>query len=1259
MSVRFADLVRESSRELSLRELLEQPVTELIGVSAAAASALASLTIGSIFDLGTSSVFARASAALAAAGSDVPLVTQDILGPSGAGVAPEDVPGLPIVRLHGVSQATASAITAGLSVTTIRELALWPPRRVAHEMVGVALGTDLGDAEERSADELRPAFGEYPTERVYYDTLFMLGTDAAQAQQPLSAPLSLEKLAGAGLAFGAPAIGAIATYAQSWFAQGVTLGHMVHSLALAPGEATRLAVIDWTRKTTTSASESVDEGERLTNATNHVRAISEVQNAVADEMQQGGSIATGWSKSSSTSKGLAASYGGGIAGVAGSIGGALGFGGGGSYTKQSSETESEATSASWSVGSRSVLAEMHQRVNDRTEQYATSVRNRRATAVREVSQSEHEQVSTRIVANYNHMHALTVQYYEVVQIYRVTVQLNRFDRALFLPFALLDFSTASGPDLVARFRGELLAGALTPRAADLLLDDRGRIEVHSAVRVPRPITVADLGVGPVSATSATVRMAMRRADDDVPLPDEPPDGPPVVGDPVRPPRTINRFTVVRPGPIAEVIPGDARITSIAFDDVVVDRVRLDQPGVAAETSTFMVTAGTGQVDFPQGVAARGVDTIQVARDAAAAGEGSMVIRYESEGQQSLAVVPIAVLATSAMQKVCFLHGDAVGRRAELLAHLQANRSHYTRVVLGRLDAASLALLLADVSWLGKPLADQVEPNPIAVSGNYLVLRAPAEKGDPSGLAQFATWDDLLRDRRIDFGTQSTRLVPIPTAGVFAEAVLGRSNSAEKLDITRFWNWQDSPIPLQPPEISPVATGSRGTTDDLKPGQLGASVLGISAPTVLPDPAGLSAALGALANGSMFRDMAGLVGTQDVARAASESTLDAATEAGRIASTNFQAATTQATEMGKAAANMFTAIKSGEAAKGREAGISGDGARINHGRDMDERGVTRGSSSPGAGSSSPGAGGSSPGAGGDASDVGGGASVDPWTESGAFDSVSDGGGSGGTAFMPGPTGFPRELGFADDASSVSPDRLGAVTREMGVPVMLADFKTRGSSASIRSSKTLLLKTLRVDALNTGIALRGVTLRDLATHPNGKAYAAVEFGAWTDDPKTIFVNLAALQKMIADAVANGVLLADAEDFVRGAGVLTLRHETEHIAQFKTLTSRAPTFAQMITFEADAYKDDVTWLGVQANKDLLTNTFGWDAATLSDATTSSGNRKAAFDAFAADSALSDEAKRRDALKAGANGETFLPDEIRVKGKIKKDYVARDLYR
>src|SRR6185436_9409815 len=98
-------------------------------------------------------------------------------------------------------------------------------------------------------------------------------------------------------------------------------------------------------------------------------------------------------------------------------------------------------------------------------------------------------------------------------------------------------------------------------------------------------------------------------------------------------------------------------------------------------------------------------------------------------------------------------------------------------------------------------------------------------------------------------------------GVFAEAVLGRSNSAEKLDITRFWNWQDSPIPLQPTEIAPISTGSRGAAEDLRAGQLGTPILNVLSPGTLPEPAGLTAALNTLATASLFRDMSGLAGTQ--------------------------------------------------------------------------------------------------------------------------------------------------------------------------------------------------------------------------------------------------------------------------------------------------------------------------------------------------------------------------------------------------------------
>src|SRR5690606_18459731 len=209
------------------------------------------------------------------------------------------------------------------------------------------------------------------------------------------------------------------------------------------------------------------------------------------------------------------------------------------------------------------------------------------------------------------------------------------------------------------------------------------------------------------------------------------------------------------------------------------------------------------------------------------------------------------------------------------------------------------------------------------------------------------WGRLLAERRLSKGDVNQRLIPIPTGGVFAEAVLGRSNSAEKLDITRFWNWQDSPIPLTPPEIAPVAAGSRATAEGLQPGQLSQPLLNIVNPSSLPDPSGLAAVLGAVASGNMFRDMSGRSGTQKMAENALTETLGAASEAGKLASENMRTQAQKAVAMGQIAADVAkTAIgghyalaqakagassPKGAGTGGNVQGISGDGARINHGR----------------------------------------------------------------------------------------------------------------------------------------------------------------------------------------------------------------------------------------------------------------------------------------------------------------------------------------
>jgi hypothetical protein len=138
------------------------------------------------------------------------------------------------------------------------------------------------------------------------------------------------------------------------------------------------------------------------------------------------------------------------------------------------------------------------------------------------------------------------------------------------------------------------------------------------------------------------------------------------------------------------------------------------------------------------------------------------------------------------------------------------------------------LLLSAYTFEGKPIADLIDPNPIMIASNYLVFRMPgfveaagiSERNEGNKVDEaHKNWKAWLKERGLFLGAAAAaeQLVPIPTGGVFAQAVLGRSNSAEKLDATRFWNWQDSPIPLQPPEIAAIQMESRAQPIDATPG----------------------------------------------------------------------------------------------------------------------------------------------------------------------------------------------------------------------------------------------------------------------------------------------------------------------------------------------------------------------------------------------------------------------------------------------------------
>ena len=900
-----SDLLVSEAQLQPLAEVLNLPPDRLLGVSAEAQAALATLGVATVFDLAMSSVFNAAAQIEDAADNPSNVMNRfgrpisDLLKPGISGtVAVPDMRNESIDILADIADAVA--IQAALGVITVRDLSVYPPFRAAKEILNRAFFPEqLEDFDPESPADLIPKSGEFPTERVQYTSLVLdqiLRPDNAppliNLAGPNFTPIDVSPVADADFGFSTLGLGMLLTFNQSWFMQGVTLGHLLHSMALAAGESTRIAVIDWSRKTSAGQTEAIGETEDLSQDTSRNRSISEVTEAVAREAQTGFSH----TESTSTTKQAGGSFGISI--------GPFGGGASASISKTSTSADSYATSA----GSREVGASMLQNASDRTHQHAHAARTRRASVVREVSQTEHESVSTRVITNYNHMHALTVQYYEVLQVYRTETSVTRCDRVVFIPFKLLDFSNT---DLLRRFRGALIDAALTPAIRDALLNF-DTLELVPERRVVFPGlggTITDVLTNPRVITRR-VLLARRRDDDETgtePGPDVD-NGP--VGDPPRPPRPPSgddvadnlwenaasklsaffRTSTVRRGSQSLFVPSDVRVEEGAV-----------QSSVRAIKMVFVLRDGTRITDLSTSIALADVDRIAISgSDPAADVSATGVLALSRNGVVFPLELPTVTVAKGA-QETKLIDVRAAGADVNLIQHLNDNRLHYSQAVFRSLDSAMIAGLLSpfSITMNGQqfPLVQVAEPIPLRIVGNALAFKINT---DPVNDAE---WREFMASRGIKIGQAKVDIVPLSSGGIFAEAVLGRFNCAEKLDISRFFNWQDSPIPIQPSEIAAIQTGTRGTVEDLKPGQFSAPLVSISPPAALPDPTGLANTLTAIQNANLFRDMSGLADTIKLATETAKLSAAGATSVGSQASENLKTAVNADTERKKIAADL--------------------------------------------------------------------------------------------------------------------------------------------------------------------------------------------------------------------------------------------------------------------------------------------------------------------------------------------------------------------
>lgn len=176
----------------------------------------------------------------------------------------------------------------------------------------------------------------------------------------------------------------------------------------------------------------------------------------------------------------------------------------------------------------------------------------------------------------------------------------------------------------------------------------------------------------------------------------------------------------------------------------------------------------------------------------------------------------------------------------LLDHLNCNQYHYNRALWMMEDPDQRASRFDRTAYGSGTLLDAIENRPIAVLGQYVAFP--------------------IQTRGTVDSTEETiqeRLVSLPTRGVFAEAELSHCNACEERDVTRFWDWTESPCPEKAPEIAGVTPGSRAQQpQDLGATPLGAPVLNVVNSPGAPDPTGMAGAMALLGTPDVFRDMSG-------------------------------------------------------------------------------------------------------------------------------------------------------------------------------------------------------------------------------------------------------------------------------------------------------------------------------------------------------------------------------------------------------------------
>jgi hypothetical protein len=707
--------------------------------------------------------------------------------------------------------------------------------------------------------------------------------------------------------------GHLLQYREVWRADGYSLGDLLYSLPLAPGQRRQVAVVDWDRRTSSARTESLEFEEHLDALLARDRDVREIVGSDLHEQTSAGSRNTTW--------GVAGGIGAGFIGTGFGIFGGVAGGAGGS------------DSTSWQRSARQFSADSLQSLRDRVSQRASSARALRSTVVQTVAQGESLRAETESVANYNHCHAVTIEYFQVLRHLLVTHELADVQECLFVPLPIAEFDRGKAlrwrEPLTRYLRDRRLSGGFdaVERIADNWVgwdypESRYSEEAPESLAgelrisflLPRPRDAEDgtfqvdqwRWLKPFLRTDALELWTARLNDRTARERDR------IFREEIAPEIAENLVNQLR----FAYVGADGGQTEVPLDATLVSRY--------AERTPLYVTLNP-RGSLPQ-VPREDIAHFRLWYDGTELPPDAQVIvhsgrvRYQAPHSSALlfddprilddirAGDPVVVSTPVSRAELRNPRDEDRDLADRLVTHLNQSLEHYHQAIWVSLDAQRRYMLLDAVlvpGLGGKSIASVCTNELIGIVGNSLVLPvAPGQRLDPT----LEDLDPEAEEEPVDLvNAYATAPSPplrisIPTRGVYAEAVSGECGACEAIDDSRYWRWTtDGQLAL--PEISPVSTATRALDEpDLTPTPLPAPLVSIQNAPDVPDPFGLKAAFELISKPELFRDITGLEGTQKNARAAFEGALSAASALGEQAHT---LATQQ--ELGKNAGRMIDRI----------------------------------------------------------------------------------------------------------------------------------------------------------------------------------------------------------------------------------------------------------------------------------------------------------------------------------------------------------------